>query len=373
MWVLDFRQRAGTAALRASALAAFALLGLAPSAASAWNNIHGTLYTLKVVAGETTLPEYPVSGVSATAEVESGRSPQVAVSIVHNGITQITSSDHEGEWGASISPQAPETGETVVLESPVGHTIGSVVYDGMPTIDPTTCIGSANFEGENTAGYTVEGSYVVDSLVKPYHHSPEKKETGFQQAQVKTLTGTSFGGNFVQPIPSGATVSVTESLKTPLSSEETFLYESERLEPANKSCPAPAPPPPPAPVVTPLQGSIARLLHATILTVLKRGWRDHVSINQAGTVTQDLFLRDGKLPAHASRASHHKTPPALLLARASATATGPTTLSLDLKLTKTGRRKLSAAHRISAILLTTLHTAGGQVDTLPPHSVTLKR
>ena len=52
------------------------------------------------------------------------------------------------------------------LESPTGPNghpggtiVGSVVYDGLPSIDPTVCAGSTNFSGQRSAGQTVEGSY----------------------------------------------------------------------------------------------------------------------------------------------------------------------------------------------------------------------
>jgi len=354
-----------------AAVSALALVGAGAPAASAWSDIHGKVFVLEVVEGENTVPEYGSVAKTVARTEGSDPQPQVAVSIVKNGITVYK---EEGQGWASV-PQVPQAGETVVLESPVGHVVGSTVYDGMPTIDPSTCVGSTTFEGENTSGFTVEGSYVIDSLVTPYKKPTELAQSGFQQAQVKSLTGTSFGGSFLQPIPAGATVTAEESLKTPLGGEETYLYVSERVEPANKACPsAPPPPPPPPPLVTPLQGALVALRHVTIRQVLKGGWHDHVSINQAGTVTQDLYLRDGKLPAvAASSHKHHKTPPALLLARGTAQAGGTGTVPVVLKLTAAGRRKLKSAHVIDAILVTTLRTSNGQIDTLSPHSVTLKR
>jgi hypothetical protein len=339
------------------------LLAIAPASASAWANSHGTQYTLEVTEGENTIPQYePVAGT--VAKVEPGA--PVAVSIVRNGTIVYAS---EGYGWASV-PQVPQVGETVVLESPIGHVIGSDVYDGLPTIDPSTCVGSTNFEGENTSGFTVEGSYVTYTVVSARKH--EWPRSGFGEAQVKSLTGTSFGGNFLAPIAPGATVMVTESLKTALPGEATFTYVSERVEPANATCPAPPPAPAPLPLVTPLRGALAVLGHAKIRVILKSGYRDRVSVNQAGTITQDLFLRGGKLPA--SAASHHrKTPPALLLARGTAKTSAAGKVSVVLKLTAAGRRKLKSAGSVNAILLTTLRTANGQVDTLAPKSLTLHR
>ncbi len=353
-----------------AAVSALALACAGAPAASAWSDIHGKVFVLEVVEGENTVPEYGSVAKTVARTEGSDPQPQVAVSIVKNGTTVYK---EIGQGWASV-PQVPQTGETVVLESPVGHVIGSTAYDGMPTIDPTTCVGSTTFEGENTSGFTVEGSYVMDSLVTPYKKPTELKQSGFEQAQVKSLTGTSFGGSFLQPIPAGATVTAEESLKTPLAGEETYLYVSERVEPANKTCPSAPPPPPPPPLVTPLQGALVALRHVTIRQVLKAGWHDHVSIDQAGTVTQDLYLRGGKVPAvAASSHKHHKTPPALLLAHGTAVAGGPGTVPVVLKLTRAGRRKLKSAGVINAILLTTLRTSNGQIATLSPHSVTLKR
>jgi hypothetical protein len=339
-----------------------ALFAIVPAPASA--NSHGTQYTLEVVEGENTIPQYE-SVAGTIAKVEPSAS--VAVSIVRNGTTVYKS---EGNGWASV-PQVPQAGETVQLESPVGHVVGSNVYDGLPTIDPSTCVGSTNFEGENTSGFAVEGSYIVYTLLSARKH--EVKRSDFNEAQVKSLTGTSFGGSFLAPIVPGATVMVTESLKTALPGEATYTYVSERVEPANAACPAPPPSPAPLPLITPLHGALASLGHSKVKLILKSGYRDRVSINQAGTVTQDLYLRGGKLPATA--AAHHKkkTPPALLLARGVTKTTAAGTVTVVLKLTAAGRRKLKSAGSLNTILLTTLRTANGQVATLSPKSLTLHR
>lgn len=356
--ILIFRLR------RASWLALLALGCALVVPASTSANSHGTQYTLEVTEGENTVPEFE-SVAGTVAKVEPGA--PVAVAIVRNGTTVYRS---EGEGWAGV-PQVPQPGDTVVLESPVHDVIGSTVYDGLPTIDPSTCVGSANFEGNNTSGFTVEGSYVVDSLVTPYKRSTEVKHSNFGQAQVKSLTGTSFGGSFLAPIPSGATVAAKESLKTPLSGEATYTYVSERVEPANKTCPAPPPPPPPPPVVVPLHGGLLIVGHTKIHTVLKSGLRDVVSINQPGTVTQDLYLRGGTIPAVAARKHHAK--PAMLLARGTASAGAAGTVTVVLKLTAAGRRKLRSLRHANAILVTTIRTTNGQVATLSPHSITLHR
>jgi hypothetical protein len=338
---------------------------------SAWAASHGPRYTLKIVEGETTLPEYDqIASTSGSVEPNG----QVAVSIIRNGTTVYRDVE---EGGSAWLSQVPQAGEVVTLEAPVGRLIGSVVYDGLPSIDPTVCAGSTNFSGENSSGDVVEGSYFTDSLQTSRGRVTGVRHTGNGEAQVKTLSGTTFGGSFLTPLSLGQTVVATESLKSPLAGEATYTYISEIERPVG-TCPPPPPPPvfsPPPPPV--LQGTILELLHETIRSVLKSGWRDHVTINQAGTVTQDLYLQGGKLPAYAASSGkgkhHHPTPPALLLARGTVTAKGPGTVTVVLKLTAKGRAKFKAAKHINAILVTTLRSSTGSKLNLARRSVTLHR
>lgn len=351
------------------AMLAFACADAAP--ASAWSSSHGTTYALKVIEGETTLPEF--EQVASTSGEVNPKAP-VAVSIIRNGTTVYR---NVGEGSAWLS-QVPQSGETVTLESPVGKLIGSFAYDGMPSIDPTVCAGSSNFSGENTSGFTVEGSHVTDSLKSLPYEQWEVKHGNFEEAQVKSLTGTTFGGSFLKALESGETVAARESLKTPLAGEATYTYESEYERPVG-SCPAPPPPapPPPAVVVLPgLQGSILKLSHVSIRSLLKSGWLTEVTINQPGTVTEDLYAQGGTMPAYAASAGkqrkHHKPPPALLLARGSASASSAGTLDVVLHATKKGRAALKHDRRVKATLMTTLRSPSGATVNLSRRSVTLR-
>jgi hypothetical protein len=356
---------------RAVGVALLALLGTGGISASAWAANHGPKYTLGVIEGETTLPEY--KQVAAThGHVEP--SAQIAVSIVRNGT--VVYRDVQGNGSAWLS-QVPQVGETVTLESPVGTLIGSYVYDGLPTIEPTVCAGSTNFAGANSPGDTVEGSHVTYSLTFNPYGEPEIHEEGFGEAQVKSLSGTTFGGSFLTPLALGQTVSASESIKTTIAGNATYTYESEREQPVG-ACPAPPPPPPPPPAPPALQGSILKLSHLTLTKLLHSGLTDEVSINQPGTVVQDLYLQDGRVPANASstkrRNGRHKhKPAALLLARGSATAKTAGTVSVSLKLTAQGRRKLKHARGAHVVLVTTLQATSGAKLNLGLRTVTLHR
>jgi hypothetical protein len=126
-----------------------------------------------------------------------------------------------------------------------------------------------------------------------------------------------------------------------------------------------------------LQGSIFKLPRTTIHRFLKTGWLDQVTINQPGTVVQDLYLQNGKLPAFASskKGKHHghKIPPAQLVARGSTTAKAPGTVSVLLRVTGKGRHLLRHHSQVRLVLVTTLRSNTGAKLNLPRRTVTLHR
>ncbi len=346
---------------------ALSLLGACAIAAPAGANLgpSGPHYTLKVDEGSTTLPEYDHPN-SVSGGIENSKA-EVVVEVVHGGIVVGQDSGTNGN-GAYVAP-GPLVGDEVVLESPRGTTIARVTYDGLPTMDPTVCAGSKNFSGVNSAGDVVEGKYVAYVLETPYHQSTQPVRKAYGEAQVKTLSGTNFGGEFLQPLETGMDVIAVESLKTPLAGEATYTYESVTERPVG-ACPLPPVPnvPPPPPV---LGGGILKLISSSIRTLLHSGVRDVVDINQPGTVIQDLYLKNGTLPASASATKHKKAPPALLLARGTATAKAPGKVTVLLKATSKGRRKLKSHGKFKAVLITTLHSSSGAKLTLARRSITL--
>ncbi len=327
---------------------------------------HGPKYTLKIVEGATTLPEYEHPN-GAGAGIANAKT-EVVLEIVHGGLIVGQDSGKNGE-GAGVSP-GPQVGDEVVLESPRGTVISRVIYDGLPTMDATVCAGSTNFSGANTSGNVVEGHYERNVLETPYHHPTEPVQKAFGEAQVKTLSGTAFGGNFLKPLEIGQDVIAVESLKTSLAGEATYEYKSETERPVG-ACPVP-PPPVILPIALPLlHGSITKLFSSKIGAFLKAGASDQVTINQPGTVTQDLYLLGGKLPAFASAHHKRKLPPALLLARGATTSKVAGKVAVHLRLTSRGRRKLKSAHSLKAVLITTLRSTTGAKLNLGRRTVTL--
>jgi len=355
--------------VRAACLTLLALGALAlPAAPAAANSGHqGPEYSLSIVEGESTQPEYAIAHTSAHVNP----SASVAVSIVRGGIVVARNTGNEGVWLS----QVPQVGDVVTMESPIGSVVGSVVYDGLPAIDPTVCAGLVNFSGQRSAGQIVEGGFYSLTLVTdPYGHS-SLHQTSSGQAQVTVLSGPSFAGAFLAPLAIGQTVWATESLQTPLAGNATFTYSSENDRPVG-ACPLPPAPPAPPPPPPALVGALAKFLRtATLHRLFTLGLLNQVTINQPGTVTEDLYQQGGAMPAFASAVKHsrhrkHK-PPALLLARGSASAGAAGTVSVVLHVTALGRRALRHAKHVSAVLVTTLRSTGGATLTLERRAVTL--
>ncbi len=368
LFVSGFPRAAGFA--RGACLTLLLALGalLVPAVQAGANSHHeSTEYSLSIVEGESTMPQDSILHTSGWAS--SGA--QVVVSIVRGGVTVALESHNEGAWLS----QVPQVGDVVNLESPANHLIGSVVYDGLPSIDPTVCAGSANFSGQRSSGQTVEGGYY--SFTAPDHYGNVHK-TNLGTAQVTSLVGSGYAGSFLAPLAIGETVWATESLQTPLAGNATFTYSSENDRPVG-ACPPPPPAPAPPPPPPALQGSIFKLLRTTIHKLLVSGWLSEVTINQPGTVVEDLYQQEGIVPAFAARvgakrrARPRKKPPAVLLARGSASAKAPGTVSVMLHATPQGRRKLKHAKRVAAVLITTLHSSSGQTLTLERRSLSLHR
>jgi hypothetical protein len=346
-----WRRAAGVALLAVGALA---------SPAAAWNT---SSYSISIVEGVTTLPEDPILHTSASAPEHVS----ATLRIVRNGgvVAQDT-----GEGGAWLS-QVPQVGEAVTLESPSesGRIVGSTVYDGLPSMDPTVCAGSTNFSGQRSANTEVEGSYFT---LVPHRTYVATRRHG--AAQITSLIGSAFGGNFLHAPVIGETLSATEH-ETSIAEGLTFTYESETERPVG-ACPAPPPPPPLPPPPPALQGSLLHLSHITIGKLLRFGWSDRVTINQPGTVIQDLYLQGGNVPANASSAKdrhrHRKhKPAAVLLARGSASASSAGTVTVALKVTAKGRGRLKHARSVKATLVTTLYVSSGAKLTLERRVVTL--
>ncbi len=342
------------------ALAAFAAGALQTAPAVANEHNKAPEYSLSVVEGADTQAEDSIEHVSGGVNSKA----EVTVSLTHNGLIV---EQNKGEGGTWLS-KVPQVGDVVTFESE-GFTT-SVTYDGLPSLESTVCAGSTNFSGQRTGGYTIEGGYYT---VVPHPKYFARRNGGL--AQVQVLTGSSFGGDFLSPLVSGETVYAVESLTSPLADGATFTYSSEYDRPVGGCPPPPLPPPPPPPPLA-LAGAFSKFTRTSIVKLLRSGWSTHVTINQPGTIVEDLYQHSGILPAFAATSKHkrpRKEPKALLLARGTATAKAAGTFTVTLHLTSTGRRLLKHAHSAKVVLIATLTAGTGAKLALGRHSLTLHR
>jgi hypothetical protein len=343
-----------------------------PGVAGAWNEPKAPEYSIAIVEGETTVPSHSILSTSGSVNLPHTSKVQVTLRITEpSGVTVAENTGSEG--GVWLGQVVPQVGDYVYLESPTGHVLESVKYDGLPSMDPTVCAGSTNFSGQRSENQEIEGS----AFTLVVHPSYVAERLG-GIAQITSLSGSSFAGDFLKPLQLGETVAVKEHLTTALEGGATFKYSSENERPVGACPPAPAPAPPPPPPPPPaLHGSIFKLVDATIHKLLKSGWTDQVTINQAGTVTQDLFQVGGAVPAsaaaHKKGHGHKRKPPALLLATGSVSAVTAGTVKVLLHVTAKGRHDLGHSHRVRAELVTTLRTGSGAKLNLPTRAVTFNR
>jgi hypothetical protein len=336
-----------------SVCAALACVAAAPPATAAAHE-SPTKYSLSISEGVTTLPENSIVVTSGFAEnAKSSR-----LRIWHAGAVAFEDTGHEGTWLG----QGPQVGDVVTFEAPIGTLIASITYDGLPTMDPTVCAGSANFSGQRTVGDTIEGAAYTMKVDRWVYSVKE------HFAQITSLSGASFGGSFLVPLAPGETVTATEQFEQTIP-QGVFTYKSENTRPVG-ACPVPPPPPYVPPPPPALAGAIVKLAKTTVRSLLQHGWSDQVAINQPGTVTQDLYQQNGTLPVFASRA-HHKTPPAVLLARGVGSASVAGNVKVVLHVVSKARGRLRSAHTIHAVLITTLRTPSGARLSLPRRFVTL--
>jgi len=331
-------------------------LAVLPAVAAAEN-----FYGLSVSQGST-FSGFSVAETSGFAEATPVH--ETRVTITRAGVRVAETPSGQGQF--PFMTQVPQPGDVLTLESPLGTTVSSVTYDGLPTVDATVCAGSANFSGQRSPGTTtMTGRYSSEG-----YGGPE----GF--VSVPLSSASAFAAGFSSALRSGETVYAEEERASTLAGGASFNYYSSTARPVG-ACPAPAAVPAVAvpvvvlaPALPVLSGRVLKLSHTTIAKLLKSGWLVQVSIDQPGTVTQDLYMVSGKLPAFASR--KHSQPPAVLVARGASTVKKAGTVKVLVRATAHGRRALKHAKSVKLVLITTLRSSSGHRIDLGRHSLTLK-
>jgi hypothetical protein len=286
--------------------------------------------------------------------------PPAAVSIVHNGAVAATQT---GPGGAYMTA-APAVGDTVRVEQPPGNPIESIVYN--LTVDPSTCIGAKTISGQRSD---------PGAQVFAYAFVPSEGGYGtFTQAQITTLSGSTYAGTFPRALTSSDFVSVGETASF-TRAYGYFEYDGS-LEKAVGACP----PPPaktsgPATGPRPPKGSISINARRALRAFFRKGLTLTVSVDQPGRVVENVFLANGKLPGKASSVGGAKSKRkrgATLIGRGSVKVVKAGAVKVTVRPTRAAKR-LRRKRSLKVQFLTTLSNLAGQATTLPPKRVTLKR
>jgi hypothetical protein len=305
--------------------------------------------------------------------------PAAAVSIVHNGAVAATQSGP----GDAYLTAAPVIGDTVRIEQPPGNPIDSIVYN--LSVDPSTCIGAKTISGQRS-----------DPGAQVFAYAFVPSEGGFgtyTQAQITTLSGSTYAGTFSRALTSSDVVSVGETAS--FTRAYGYFEYDESLKTAVGACPQPpppanvsgpaavvgaGPPPPPAKVSGPAgprppTGSISVNARRALRSFFHKGLTMVVSVDQPGKVVENMFLANGKLPGKASTVGSAKSKRkhgATLIGRGSSKVAKAGAVKVTVRPTRAAKR-LRRKRALKVQLLTTLSNLAGQTTTLPPKRVTLKR
>src|ERR1700678_3225345 len=147
------------AAVRPIAGCVLVILGLAalPAVAAAEN-----VYGLSVSEGSSS-SGFSVADTNGFAEATPAHEARIAITRAGVRVAETPS----GQGSFPFMSQVPQAGDVLSLESPLGTTVSSVTYDGLPTMDATVCAGSANFSGQRTPGTTLTGRYYTETYGGP--------------------------------------------------------------------------------------------------------------------------------------------------------------------------------------------------------------
>ncbi|MBA3746603.1 MAG: hypothetical protein H0W96_03810 [Solirubrobacterales bacterium] len=136
-----------------------------------------------------------------------------------------------------------QTGDVIdALNRATGALLASATFDGRPSLDPTTCIGSAAFAGLRTGNSNITDVVAFKRERITGRYGPQDRDSGFIRGEISTLSGPTFSGAFRKAIPAGYILGASQTVL--LSDTATFYETVQRTVAA-------CPPPPPPPVVPP--------------------------------------------------------------------------------------------------------------------------
>lgn len=262
-------------------------------------------------------------------------------------------------------------------------------YTGAPNLAASTCIGAQPFAGVRNAGGTVSEIALlrrVPRTVTPegeYGPGQPYNTTSYETvafAAPESVSGTSFSGTLPALPAGGDLLAVSEFRGSIANDVEASTYTSVTRPAA--ACPAPVVPPgnppvvtPPAPVKDVVAPSLSKITAKSVgrAAFLRSGLKTTVTIDEAGTVVQALYLPNGKkVPASVRAAKKSTKKKLVLVAKGKKASKVAGKVSLTLKPSKAGKAALKKKKSYKLKLVTTVRDAAGNAKSKTT-SITVKR
>jgi hypothetical protein len=353
----------------------FAVLLAAVAAAPASARLYVATWTATTASGQNagaTIDGYGYDG--------SGQENHTfRVELMRAGAPIATATD---QYVATISGIPVVAGDQVTVTDIDGALARTVTMTGRPTLSDTVCGTPTTFSGTRDSGSTL---WLSASL-----NDGGSARTNVNRVRQQTFfgSGTTFNGSFKTTLSPSWNVYLSQAVS--LSSGVTVFNEVER--PVGACPPRPAPPvpvvtvtqpqgPPSPPAVLPAKDTILPNARLTLPASSKRPtaafrallggtFTDSVLVSEPGTVTQTLYLDNGaKLPKAAAAARKKLT----VVGHGRATVKKAGTIKVTIKMSKKGRARLRAARQTKLVLVTVVGDTAGNVRTLAPTRLTVKR
>jgi hypothetical protein len=344
--------RTGMGLLGRAAVFLLAVLAL-PASASAATRMY--VSTARAADGTVSVSGYAFDG---TTQILDG----FRLDLVRGGMTVATD---QAPSFVALTPATLEPGDQLVLTDVVTAATRTATFTGDPTLSAPAC-GAAAFSGTRDEGSTVDVSANLGA-----ESVPTVQRFG---------AGTTFSGSFVTPLSTGWVVQAAQARAidagfTVFDAVSAVVGGTcpvvgtttppAPVVPAPAPVPAPEPEAPaaPAPAPAPVADTLAPVGRATIRTtpaaaykaLLAGTFTASVTVNEPGTITQTLAA--GKT----------------VLAKASKATAKAGAVTLKLKLSASGRRRLAKAVTTKLTLTTKVRDAAGNARTLPVRRFTAKR
>ncbi|MBJ7331653.1 MAG: hypothetical protein JHC95_17290 [Solirubrobacteraceae bacterium] len=313
------------------------------------------------------LPADATGGFGGASDSRDATGENVRTVQLRGGV-EIAAQTRTSQTGGSVSVKSGDVFN--VLDTTTGDTILSYTYDGRPSLDATTCVGQTAFSGQRTGDSEI--------WLQETGSLSEYMKGTYQNGKLGTSGTGTFSGQFPRALTAGRFLLMVQTLRvtdTTGANAWIEIYSSSAVA----ACPVPpvdAPKPTPAPDTTKPTVGKAVLPKGNALKLanfLIKGFSTTVTINEPGTVTQQLFLNNGaKLTAKTAAKSKKKAKP-VLLAKGSTVSKVAGKVKVKIKATKAGKKAIKGKRTVKAILVTTVKDLAGNTSTPSQAKLTLKK